>query len=349
MHRQSSAILAAALLAFGAGCGAGDNKQVIDDAKGQNCGAAAYTPFNAANHASQDQRIALQATIGAMAADALADITKAPAVFAEIEGLYASTADLQAKVQGRADDHFPDDAEAKAVGKAIDADIVAGIARGKGATAEVDVDIAKEIIDKSLTRFWYLSVYHELIEGDRVTYDEAFGYLGTGAKNDASGLLSIASVAAKRDATNGTTYEKQLFEGILAGSCAIDKALKAADAESLDWKSDEAYAKVVAEIDGLMLKVLAASVGHELFEPLATADPEEAKVAFHEGAHYFFAVEKAMIAMGGSAATDAAKIRAMVDAAKTKLDAGDAGWLAGFDSDFVRDRVASAFGVTVKG
>lgn len=348
MLRVAIPALAFALLTLSTGCGS-DNQQVLDDAKGQNCGATTYTPFAAANHAAQDERVALQATIGTMAEEALADLTKAPKIFADIEGLYASTAELQAKVQGRADDHYPDDADAKTVGATIDAQILAGIALGKGAKSETDVDMAKEIIDKSLSRFFYLSVYHELVEGERGTYDEAFGYLGTGAKNDAASRLSIAAIASRRDETNGTTFEAQLFDKIIEGSCAIDKALKAASADSISWKDDASYAKVVGEIDALMLQVLAASVGHELFEPLSSVDAEEAKVAFHEGAYYFFAVEKAMIAKGGDAATDAAKIRAMIDAAKAKLDAGDADWMTGFDSGFVRDRVTAAFGVVVKG
>jgi hypothetical protein len=349
MFRHACALLAAGLLTLGAGCGAGDNQKVIDDAKGQNCGATTYTAFAAANHTEQSERAALQATFAVMAEDALADVSKAPSIFAEIEGLYTTSADLRAEVQSRADQHFPDDADALAAGKTIDAHIMDGIARGKGATSETDVDVAKEIIDKSLTRFFYLSVYHELVEAERGPYDEAFAYLGTGPRNDPSSLLSVAAVAAKRDATNGTTYGALLFDEIIEGSCALDKALKAADAESIDWKSDEDYAHDVAEIDETMEKVLAASVGHELYEPLSMVDPEEAKVAFHEGAYYFFAIEKAMVAMGGTAAADATKIRSMIDAAKTKLDAGDADWLAGFDSDFVRDSVAKAFEVTIKG
>lgn len=343
MHRY----VFAALLAFAPGCG-GDNERVIEEAKGQNCGAVTYTAFDVQNHASQDARVAAQASIAAAIAAAADDPSKAAAVFATVDETYRTAADLQAKVQGRADDHAPDDAAAGAVGAAIDADITAAIARGKAATTGTEVGIAKQIIDKSLTRFFYLSVYHELLEGDRVTYDEAYGYLGTGPKNDPTTLASIAAVARKRDDANGTTLGADLFTSIIAGSCSMDKALTASGAETMDWRSDADYANAVGEIDELMLKVLAASCAHEFFAPLSGLDAEEAKVLAFEGGYYFFAVESAMLAKGGKAATDAAKIRAMLDTAMEAIDAGATDWLAAFDSDFIRDSVVQAFGVTVK-
>jgi hypothetical protein len=350
-HRISRAVLVlvgAALVGAG-GCGSSDNEKVIEDAKGQNCGADTYTAFDPQNHASQDVRVQAQADIAAKADEAIADPTKAAALFAEIEALYKGSADLQAKVQGRADDHFPDDPEAAKVGAVIDGHIMAAIARGKAATTATDAGIAKQVIDKSLTWFFYLSVYHELVLGARDKYDEAFGYLGTGPTNDPAALRSVALTASKRDANNGTTLEPALFQAIIDGSCALDTRLIEGGAESIDWTTDEAYAAKVRAIDETMQQVIALSVGHELFKPVKDLEAGEAKVKVFEGAFFFFAIEGVMKAKGGQAETDAVAIGKAFRDAMTAIDAGDTAWQAEFDSDFIRDRVAAAFGVTVKG
>jgi hypothetical protein len=350
-HRISRAVLVivgAALVAAG-GCGSSDdNEKIIEDAKGQNCGAVTYTPFDPMNHASQDVRVKAQADIAAKADEAIADPTKAAALFAEIEALYKGSADLQAKVQGRADDHFPGDPEAAKVGAVIDGYIVAAIERGKAATTATEADVAKQVIDKGLTWFFYLSVYHELVLGARDKYDEAFGYLGTGATNDPATLYSIAKTANRRDANNGTSLEPALFQAIIDGSCALDTRLLADGVETIDWKADEAYAAKVREIDETMQKVIALSVGHELFKPVKDLEAGEAKVKLFEGAMFFFAIEGSMKALGGQAEADAIQIGKAFRDAMAAADSGDATWQAGFDSDFIRDRVAAAFGVTVK-
>jgi len=335
--------LACALVSLGCG----SNEALLED--GHNCGATSYTAFDAANHAAQDQRIAAQESMAALADEAAQNLADAPAKFAAIEDLYLNTADLKLKVEGRADDHYPDDPAAASVGKQIDQDIMNAIARGKAAQSALEVKIAQHIIDKRLTHFFYLSVYHELIEGTRGTYDEAFGYLGTGPKNDPQGLLSIAKIAAKRDAESGTTLESELFDEIIEGSCALDLRLLKDGVDTIDWKSDADYAHEVEEIDERMGKVLALSVAHEFFTPLSSLDAEEATVLLYEGAYYFAAIEAAMKAMGGAAADDAAEIRKRLDAAMASVDAADPSWQATFDSDFIRDRVAAAFAVTPKG
>jgi len=331
------------------GCGPSDNQSLIESAKGQNCGASAYTPFDPANHAAQDQRIAVQPAIADKAAEAINDLSKAPEVFDAIAGLYQGTAELQVKVQGRADDHFPGDAEAAKVGQQIDGEIMGAIARGKAATTTLDVEIAAEVIDKNLTRFFYLSVYHELVEGTRGTYDEAYGYLGTGPHNDAAAALSLASVARSRDATNQTDYSQRLFQAVIDGSCALDTRLMKDDAASIDWKSDAGYAAQVEQIDRLMIEVLAMTVGHEMTEIADAPSPDDAVVEFYEGAVMFEAIEAQMRAKGTDAAADADQIAKMFDDAKTALEGGDPSWAMGFDPTFVRDKVAAVFGVTVKG
>ena len=351
-HRISRAVLllaGAALLGAGAGgCGSSDNEKIIEDAKSQNCGAVMYTAFDPQNHASQDVRVKAQADIAAKADEAIADPTKSAALFAEIEALYKGSAELQAKVLGRADDHFPDDPEAQKVGAVIDGYIVAAIARGKAATTATEANIAKQVIDKSLTWFFYLSVYHELVLGARDKYDEAFGYLGTGPTNDPATLYSIAKTASRRDANNGTSLEPALFQAIIDGSCALDTRLLADGAEAIDWQADATYAAKVREIDETMQKVIALSVGHEFFAPVKDLDPEEAKVKLFEGAIFFFSIEASMKAVGGQAEADATQIGKALRDAMAAVDSGDATWQAGFDSDFIRDRVAVAFGVTVK-
>ncbi len=336
-----------AVLVVVAGCGGSDNERVVEDAQGQNCSATKYTPFAAANHAAQDERTAAQLAIADKAEEALADPASAAAVFAEIEAIYSGTAELAAKVRGRADDHFPDDPAAAVVGQTIDDDITAAIARGKAATTAVEIDIAKQIVDKSLTRFFYLSVYHELVEGERGTYDEAYGYLGTGPDNAEANLRSIALIARARDEANGTTLSDELFEEILEGSCALDKRLTADGTEKLTWSDDADYAKEVGEIDERMQKTLALSVGHELFE--LSADPDEAKVELYEGAYFFYALEAAMRAKGGQAEVDAGSIRTMFDEAIEAVEAADPDWQDGFDPEAIKAGVGAAFEVTIKG
>lgn len=332
------------------GCGSSDNKSLVQQAaKGRNCGVSVYTAFDPANHAAQDQRTAAQGAIAAKADEAGADLAKAPAAFDAIMALYEGSAQLRAKVQGRADDRFPADPAAATVGKEMDAAIVAAIAKGKGAKTKLDVEIAAETINKTLTRFFYLSVYHELVEGERGTYDEAYGYLGTGPKNDAASVTSVAKTAVRRDANNQTDYAARLFQALLDGSCALDARLAKDGKEPIDWKADEKYASEVRKIDQLMTEVLALSVGHEMIEVTKATDPDDAKVKLHEAAVFFDAIEASMRAKGVSAVADADKIAKMFDDARAAIEAGDATWLKSFDAAFVRDHVASAFGVTVKG
>lgn len=345
--RGIGAALCALLLA--PGCGGDGNERLVEAAQGQNCGATTYTAFDPANHANQDARLEAQAQIRAAIAPAEEDPALAPGAFAEAAAIYRDAAELQAKVQGRADDHFPGDPGAAAVGAEIDAVITGAIARGEAAAIALEVKIAKERIDKSLTRFFYLSVFHELTLGAREKYDEAFGYLGTGPENDPGALRGLAQIALKRDAESDLGLEPALFEAIIEGSCEIDRRLLSDGVEQIEWTADDAYAAQVRAIDGLMKQVLAASVAHELFAPLGSLPEEDAAVALHEGALYFAAIEAEMRALGGQAADDAGVIAAMFDAATAALDAGDPAWRDGLDSDFIRDAVSAAFGITVKG
>jgi hypothetical protein len=349
MSSQGLAWVLVAALGALTGCGS-DNESIVQEAQGQNCAAgASYEAFDAANHAAQDARLDAHVQMMAKADEALDDPTQAAAAYAAIESLYTDTAELQAKVKGRADDHAGGD---PAVGAEIDSLILATIAKGKAATTDYELDVAKEVLDKALKRFFYLSVYHELVEGTRGTYDEAYGYLGTGPTNAEGEQRALARVARTMDGINGTTLSSDLFASVRAGSCALDQRLTKDGAESIDWTTDEAYAAEVREIDGLLLDTMALYVGHEMFELAEldiAAEPDEAKVKVYEGAHAFYAIEPAMKAMGGTAATDAAAIRQMYDDAIAAIESGDEMWHVTFDAASIKDKVAAAFGVTVKG
>jgi len=327
-----------------AGCGSSDNDKVIEDAQGQNCSGTTYVAFDPKNHAAQDQRVQIHAAFRTKLEPAATDPTKAPSVFAEIEGLYASTADLRVEVQGLADQHFPDDANSKSVGKQIDQAITGAIARGKAATAPLDVKIAGHIVDEALTRFFFLYVFHELSEGERPAYDEGYGTLGTGATNDPQKLLSLAALASEIDGLYQTDYEKKLFDDIREGSCQLDKALREHGGDSVDWKTNEAYGTEVREIDGLLTEVLARAVVHEFTELADQQNLDDATEELYEGAFYFFAIDAAMRGKGGMAATDATDIAASLNGVMNDIDSGDPTWKGKIDAGSIGDRVSKAFG-----
>jgi hypothetical protein len=334
------------LLFSTAGC-SGDSLDL--DAQPQNCGASDYTAQSPQNHATEDAHVAAQAEFATKLDEAAADPSTAAAAFAEVESIYQTAADLQAKVQARGDAHFPDDLTAQGAGSRIDTAITGAIALGKAATTATDIALARHVIDKSLTRFFYLSVHAELVQGSRPKYDAAYGYLGTGRSNAPESLRGMALLAGMRDTNNQSDHEARLFREIIDGACALQAALERDRVAQIAWESDVAYASHVLEIDRLMTEVLALSVGHEFLTPIAPIDPDEAKIKLFQGGYFFFALEDKMRALGGQAQSDALAIAAMINNAVNAVESDDPGWQTTFDSDFIRDRVAAAFGVTVNG
>lgn len=346
MSFRTSLALAAALLI--AGC-ASDNDKINQAAEGQNCSGETYTAFADANHAEQDTRLAAHETMLKDAGEAIGDVSKAATEFGEIEELYKTSAELQAEVIKIGDEHFPGDADAAKEGQAIDAAITAGIARGKAATTALEVKIAKHMIDKALLHHFSIYAFHELVEGERTPFDEAYGILGTGPKNDAAGRRGLAALAAEMDAINGTTFAADLFDAIRDGSCALDKALTESGAEKVEWTEDASYGDEVKAIDGVIEKVLATAVGHELAELTEQTEMDEATEELYEGGLLFAAIERKMRAKGGDAKTNAEAIRQRLDAAFAAVDAGQTDWKTALDPASIRAQIAAAFGVTIKG
>ncbi|MCK6545916.1 hypothetical protein L6R52_08610 [Myxococcota bacterium] len=337
-------------VALGA-CGGDDDPKTTTDEPRQ-CGTAEYIAFDAANHTAQDLRIGAFAQMTTLMAESYAgtfDAATATAKFTAAEALYQDTAELRAKVQGRKDDHF---AEQPAIGVELDATIMAGLEQGKTATTALAAKIAKQTVEKTLVHFFFLSVYHELVQGQAAKWDEAYGYWGAPSDNAEAGRKGFASVATKRDADNGTNLAAQIFNGIVDGSCELAKALEAADAETIDWKAVPAVKAIVDDVDLRMQEVLAYSSGHEAVDMLelqsSLSDPksvEDMWVKLAELDPYFRPIEALMTAKGGESAARAARIRARIDAAWADPSGA---WMSTFEAQAIIDELEAEYGIDIK-
>lgn len=332
--------LVGSLLVAFAGCSSTDA-----DADHPNCveGGTSFAEFDPDGHDAQDLQVKAQLDIRARASAAAAAPDTAADAFADIEAIYEGSGGLKDELTEVTDERFPDAPGAASAGKDLDAAITSAIAKGKAAKTALEVKLAAQVIDKSLTSFYSLAVWHELAEGSREGYDEAFGYLGTGRVNDPAKLTSLAAIARERDAELGTTMEPDLFQDLREGACKLGSALEQANADEIELHASAAYAAEVTEIGELTTKVLAASVVHEFEELDEQTEEDEAKEELVEGAVLFGAIERAMRAAGASADADA--IRAQLDQARSRVDAGDPAWRDGLDPETIRDRVAAAFGL----
>ena len=213
------------------------------------CGAP-YEPFAATNYQNQLLRVDAYEQIGAICDQAVISESD----FAAIETLYVETASLQEKVQGRTDDHAY--ASVVEVGASLDAQIIDAIEAGRtGANSDVQC----QIIDKTLQRFFALSVFHEgwksadpdrTLEEMQVGWDEAFGYLGL--SNDGTTTRGVAQTLEKRDAEFGFSTTDLAFNGLLDGRCALEAGDPAGALAALEG------------VDHALLTGLALSVVHEM-------------------------------------------------------------------------------------
>lgn len=341
--RRLPASMLAAALALGAGCI--DNHIPDPTGRPRQCDSASYVAFDPANHAEQDVRLDAAAQMKGLMAAALASPAEAATNFAAAADVYATSAELQAKVQGRTDDHL---AEKPNVGTEIDARISAALEAGGAATAAHDIEVQAEIVDKALTEFFFLSVFHEVTAGQAVTWDEAFGYFGAGADNDLGSLRGFAAVAKKRDDENGTALEAVVFQRLVDGSCQLAERLAADEVEIVDVFADEGLASVVDSMDDAMIDVLAYSVGHEamaIAAAKAAGDGDGAAVKLVELDGFFRPLERLMQDVGGDSARRATAIRAPVDAA---LAADDDSWLATFDAEAILAAIEAERDIDVK-
>lgn len=263
-----------------------DGGETDDTDTSATCGAP-YEPFSAANYENQLLRVAAFEQIVAIrkSEDFSSDS------FAAIGTLY-TTAELNAKVAGRTDDHAY--AETAAIGAALDADITAAISAGAAGT---DIGVQGQIVDKTLQRFFALSIYHEgrkaadtALPAEEVAkgWDEGFGYFGV--SNDGVTATGIAGTLAKRDEEFGLSLVDTAFNSLVDGRCALETDDRTAALAALD------------AVDRSVLAGFAASVVHEMDE-----FADEPEIKFWEGELYWNAVRDATkdVDAAAAAAVDA--------------------------------------------
>lgn len=341
-------LTAAALLAA---CGKDEDPGTNTTDQPLQCTSQSYVAFDALNHQPQDQRLAAYVQMADLMGAAVDNPALAATNFAMAEQLYKNTAELQVKVQGRTDDHL---AAKPNVGMELDRQIVDAFARGKNATTALALDIATETVEKSLLHFFFLSVYHEMAEGTRGTWDEAFGYFGSPADGKEEGRKGLASLATSRDAANGTNLTAEILSGLIDGSCTLTKALTAASKEQIDPRSVTELAATIDSVDLKLQKVLAYYVGHELLEidelkPMAAADADardEIGVKRIEGDLLFRPLERLMNAKGGESQARAGRIRAKLDAGANDRTGA---WITTFDARSIVNELQTEYGIAIRG
>jgi hypothetical protein len=213
---------------------------------------APYQPFDAANYQSQIERVAAYEQIVAIrkSDDFAAED------FTSIANLYETTAGLRDKVSSRIDEH--QSASITEVGADLDAAIMDAISKG---TAGEEIPIQGQVVDKTLQRFFFLSVFHEMMasqepgatqEDIEAGWDEAFGYFGL--SNDGQTASGIAKTMHSRDEEFGLSLTSQIYNGLIEGRCAV------ADGDA------EGAREVLEGVDTALLRGFAASVVHEMDE-----------------------------------------------------------------------------------
>jgi hypothetical protein len=352
MVRRILIAFAAPLAVIGAlACSSEDEGPEQNSGLAPQCTSSTYVSFDSGNHANQEIRLQTHAKLISLMKEAK---------FSEAKQLYMDpvpSANLREKVQGRLDEHV---AGAPSQGDRLDGTIVAWLEFAVDAPSALESTVARQWVDKTLTEFFFLSVHHEIIAGTRKNWDEGFGYYGSGVDNSESGLLGLAATARKRDDTNGTYLQAEIYNGLIDGSCSLDNGLRSAGADKIAVESVPELATLVASMDLAMQKVLAYSVGHEAFgmrELLAATprDDDGITVKAAELIPFFIPLERIMKDKGGDSATRAAEIRSLIDempvADPSKLDVSDTTWIDGLGDapDRILDAIEAEYGIVVKG
>jgi hypothetical protein len=313
---------------------------------------AEYKAFDVVNHEPQDKRLVAIDQMMAQFPAAEADPTKSAAAADAILAKYKDPAtNIQAKVLAREDKHFT--GAAAAVGPELDAAILGSLDDLRAAQTTLDVKLAKQRFQKAgIYRFLYLSVMEELYEPSYKHYDEAFGYLGTGASNADAGRKGLARLATSRDGNNGTTLSPELFALIKEGSCIIEEALKAKNADTMEYGADEQYSRFVQRMDAKLQLVFAYSVGHELFDiDLFKTNPNTAYEKLVEGEGFFRTLEPYLknAPAGSARANLAVQLRTEFDKAIAKAKAGDTTWISEMKAtEVLLPALEAAFAIDVK-
>jgi hypothetical protein len=318
---------------------------------------AEYKAFDVARHEPQDKRLVAIDQMMAQftpAETALPEAVSAKAV-AAADAILAKyqdpTTNIQAEVLARKDKHFT--GAAADVGSELNKAILDAVDELRVADTKLEVKLAKQRFQKAgLYRFLYLSVMEELYGSSYVDYDEAFGYLGTGASNAEAGRKGLARLATSRDGNNGTTLSPELFALIKEGSCIIEEALKAKNADSMEYGADEQYSRFVQRMDAKLQLVFAYSVGHELFDiDLFKTNPDTAYEKLVEGEGFFRTLEPYLknAPAGSARANLAVQLRTEFDKAIAKAKTGDTTWISEMKAtEVLLPALEAAFAIDVK-
>ncbi|MBI5495680.1 MAG: hypothetical protein HY904_11700 [Deltaproteobacteria bacterium] len=204
--------------------------------------------------------------------------------FAQIESIY--DASLAAAVQGISGGPAWEPVDA---GAAMDALIVAAIARGKDSQDATDIDELGQLIEKTLVRFLYLAMHRSMTVGaDQARgWDEAFTLYGRSADGTVNEFL--ADEVAEYDADLSLAQNAKVFAALVAGRCAVlsgDAAARAAQAAA----AEEAVRSSFAYAAGKYFKAL--------------SEGSMDRVQLAEGAMWFNIAEPWMRAHGKAAEAD---------------------------------------------
>lgn len=338
---QTSLVRSAALVlvAWGAaGCGPFDNERLVAEAGGLNCGTGEYEPFRAGSALTEAAQVAAAAQIAEEVREALADPARGPEIFEEIDAIYRGASGLRAGVRGASDVVYGDAADTT-VGEALDLAIVSAIARGETSTKASQLGPLGATISASLVHFFALAAAQRAREGTWAGYDGAMTYLGTGAHGAATEAKAVAEALVAR---GGDAAE--LFAAGLAGACALDRALLAANAASVTWDADAGLDAAVDALDEALARTLAEALVRGLGTVEALGEVEAATEVLAD-AELYAAIEPALRSEGVAEA-ELAEVRADFAAAKNALEiGGDPARVV--DAERVIALVSAAFGLTV--
>lgn len=294
------------------GCGPFDNERLAAEARGLNCETAEYTPFRAGGAAEVEAQVGAMEAIAREVAEAIEVPAEGPERFEEIDELYRTN--LRAAVLATVDATYGDGLDTS-LGAALDLTIVTAIARGETSTQASQLGPLGATVGATLVRFAALAAASEVREGTWDGYDAAMTYLGVGTHGAPQEARSVAAALVERGGDGA-----DLFAAGLAGACALDRALLAANARVVTWSADPA---LDAAVDGLD-EATAAALAEALVRGLASIEALDELAAAREvlaDAELFAAIEPAL-RRAGVAEGDLEAITADFAAARNALDIG---------------------------
>lgn len=322
--------------AGGAG-GTGGNGGAGGGGSGGGSGAKSYVPFSSMNWVDQMARVGGFEQIktirkaATFSATDFGDLMATSPTGTKIADIYAHTADLRVKVQGRKQDHpYGKGFGTDALGKDMDALIAKAISDG---AAGKDIKVQGQIVEKTLIRFFYESVYHELLARTTKGYDEAFGYYGTSPDNAAQ--KGIASSVKGRDDKLKTTLNATIFQSFLDGRDALARAVPSGMG-MVTKDQVPALETAIKSVDEKALLSFAYGVGN-YFATLPTAADADAAGTLAEGHMFFNIIEDYM----------RAKDTAAADFIRSQLDSASYAMPKSVDAAGIVMHIETTFGIDV--